>query len=227
MSITQPLLFRLSEEDAKECLASSVLLSKQLSGMVMSLVEETKDMEPEEQEKFIRRAFATKTRKFHKQKSRPVKMTAHKLFKQEQKETIKSQVVGGGFAEYGKMQAKLWAEVKADDSKLADYTTRAHQYNEEHGLLVETPKKRTGFILFTNEHRASVQERLGTKEISKVSKELGSLWKSLEQSERDSWMSKASMELQVEQPVVVDEQPVEQVEQVVEKKSKKKKKSKK
>jgi hypothetical protein len=52
--------------------------------------------------------------------------------------------------------------------------------------------KRTGFMMFSESNRAKVQEKLGTKAMAQVSKELGAQWKSLKDTQKDAWNKKAA-----------------------------------
>jgi len=48
------------------------------------------------------------------------------------------------------------------------------------------PRAPTGFILFSNERRAEVREKLGGKEVkvTEISKELGKIWKTMTDKEK-------------------------------------------
>jgi hypothetical protein len=60
------------------------------------------------------------------------------------------------------------------------------------------PRAPTGFILFSNERRAEVREKLGGKDVkvTEISKELGKIWKTLTDKEKGKYsdMSKALQE---------------------------------
>jgi len=60
------------------------------------------------------------------------------------------------------------------------------------------PRAPTGFILFSNDHRAEVREKLGGKDVkvTEISKELGKMWKSMTDKDKAKYndQSKALQE---------------------------------
>lgn len=211
--LSQPFLFTASDDDRKQV--------RNLLNRFARLVAKENGLDE--------KACTCHVRKFVNRQSKPKTMTAYKQFMFDNNADINKAT--NSFTEFNEEKTRRWNAIKEDADKLADYNRRAVVFNEEHGLLKKTKKRPlTGYMLFSNEQRPIIKEGEPTLSLSEVSKQIGKLWRGLNQNDKDVW-NKKSKDLAVcaEEGTTVPETPVVETVKKVKKstKTKSKKSSKK
>lgn len=200
MVFTQPFLFT-ADADTRKDVRSLLMdfakhLSKQLDLSTLTTEVGTLTTGMSEKEasdattKFLQKQCTSKVRKYFNRKCRPQTMTACRLFLKENIDEIREKS-GGDFIAFNKVKAEMWNAIKADKDQLADYTSRATAFNDEHKLNVKKPKRRTGYLTFTMAKRPQVSADSPDLVLGDISKLLGKMWRELSDAERSEWNTRA------------------------------------
>ncbi len=172
--LTQPFLFTANAEEKKQI--------RDLLNRFARLLAKENDLDE--------KLCTSHVRKFVNRQSKPKMMTAYKQFMIDNSESINEAT--NSFTEFNEEKTRRWNVVKEDKVKMAEYNSRATEFNQEHGLLKQKKKRPlTGYMLYSNEQRPLIKKTEPTLTLSEVSKHIGKLWNSLSKEDKDVWVQKS------------------------------------